>query len=344
MRALVGGYSADMDGAASGIATLLAGEADAPSAAGTLHLHDAVTSASSPSWVSVDRRRDLAYATLEGAGEVRAFRRRDEYRWEPWGDAVAVGESPCHVLLAPGGDRIVVTCWGDGKVMQIGLDAAGRPLRAEALAAASDPYAGAAPEPRPSRAHETIVISPTLLATTDIGLDLVRLWRLGGAGLSLEQEVVLPRGVGPRHAVWHPSGHLYVVTEYSCEVYALAPDRTGRWGVVSAAQLLGALPDDSAAELALSRDGEFLYAGVRGSNTIGIVGVRGAGDQLVPVALVEAGVDWPRHHLVVRDTILVAGQLSNEIVSLTVDLRTGVPGKVRHRVEAASPTCLAPIE
>ena len=61
---------------------------------------------------------------------------------------------------------------------------------------------------------------------------------------------------------------------------------------------------------------------------------------LTPVALVEAGVDWPRHHVVVRDTLLVAGQRSDEVVSLTLDLRTGVPGRVRHRTPAPSPTCL----
>ena len=68
--------------------------------------------------------------------------------------------------------------------------------------------------------------------------------------------------------------------------------------------------------------------------------VRGAGDALAPVALVDAGVDWPRHHIVVRDTLLVAGQRSDEVASLTLDLRTGVPGRVRHRVEAPTPTCL----
>ena len=52
------------------------------------------------------------------------------------------------------------------------------------------------------------------------------------------------------------------------------------------------------------------------------------------------GVDWPRHHVVVRDTLLVAGQRSDEVVSLTLDLRTGVPGRVRHRAEAPTPTCL----
>ena len=68
--------------------------------------------------------------------------------------------------------------------------------------------------------------------------------------------------------------------------------------------------------------------------------VRGAGETLSPVALVDAGVDWPRHHLVARDILLVAGQKSDEVASLTLDVRTGVPGRVRHRTAAPSPTCL----
>lgn len=92
----------------------------------------------------------------------------------------------------------------------------------------------------------------------------------------------------------------------------------------------------------MSRDGQFLYAGLRGSNTIATLRVRGAGETVEPVALVESGVDWPRHHLVVRDTLLVAGQRSNDVVSLTLDERTGVPGRVRHRAEAPSPSCILP--
>jgi 6-phosphogluconolactonase len=54
---------------------------------------------------------------------------------------------------------------------------------------------------------------------------------------------------------------------------------------------------------------------------------------------VEAGVDWPRHHLVVGDGVLVAGQRSNDVVVLAVDAR-GIPGRVATRTEVPSPTCL----
>ena len=194
---------------------------------------------------------------------------------------------------------------------------------------------------RPSRTHQSVFLPGGLVATTDMGLDLVRFWRSGPAGLRSAQQVVLPKGSGPRHMVWHRSGHLYVVTEFSHEVFALAADQAGSWRIVGGTSLgVGILPDDTAAELAASADGSFLYAGVRGTDTIATVQVRGQGESLSPVAVVEAGVRWPRHHVIARDTLLVAGQLSNEVASLGLDIRTGVPGRVRHRVDVPSPTCL----
>lgn len=197
---------------------------------------------------------------------------------------------------------------------------------------------------RVSRAHQARFLPGGLIATTDMGLDLVRFWRATGGGLIERGRVVLPRGSGPRHTVWHQSGHLYVVTELSHEVFVLAPDAAGTWRLVGGAPISPAvLAGDTSAELAPSRDGDFLYAGMRGSDTIGVLRVRGSGADLRPVALVEAGVAGPRHHVVLRDTLLVAGQHSDEVASLAIDPRTGVPGRVRHRVESPSPSCLLPL-
>ncbi len=399
MRFLVGGYTAESGGNATGIGVLLAGDADDTLAGGQLRwAGDAATVSGSPSWVSSHPTLDVVYAALEGAGTVQAFRRTGEASFRPLSAPVAAGASVCHVAVAPGGDSLVASCWTDGRVVRMTVDAEGRPSAPVIAAAAVDPYgpdadpadpvgadfAGAIdlaeaaralrdaagdeyahlvpgyddePEPvsvstddgtdaasRVSRSHEAAYLPGGFVATTDMGLDLVRFWRATPAGLVFVQQVMLPRGSGPRHMVWHPSGHLYVVTELSCEVFALAADLSGTWRIIAGTSLgQGTLPGDTAAELAASRDGNFLYAGVRGSNTLATLRVRGAGDALSPVALVDAGVDWPRHHVVVRDTVVVAGQRSNEVASLTLDLRTGVPGRVRHRVEAPSPTCLLPL-
>nr|BFF09529.1 hypothetical protein GCM10025699_08320 [Microbacterium flavescens] len=331
------------------------------------------------------------YAALEASGAVQAFRRTGEASFVPLGEAVPAGEATCHVAVAPDGGSLLAACWGDGRVVRMSLDAAGRPSAPVVAASAVDPYgpevagspagpdldlaaaaralreaageeyahlvpdhdgaSGSADEgaegaasARPSRAHQATYLPGGVVVTTDLGLDLVRFWRTTPTGLRPAHQVVLPKGSGPRHVILHPSGHLYVVTELSCEVFALAASVDGTWQVVGGTALGagGVLPGDSAAELTSSRDGEFLYAGVRGSNTLATLRVRGSGETLSPVALVDAGVDWPRHHLVVRDTLLVAGQRSDEVASLTLDLRTGVPGRVRHRTAAPSPTFLLP--
>ncbi|QKJ18003.1 lactonase family protein [Microbacterium hominis] len=398
MRFLLGGYTADMDGRADGIGVLLAGAADDALAGGTLALaDDVVTTGGSPSWLTPHPTLDVVYAALEGDGTVQAFRRTGETTYVPLGAPVAAGDSPCHVAVSPDGSFLVVSCWSDGRVVRMAVDAAGRPHTPVIAPMPADPYdadagatvsfaapgldlaaaaralreaageeyahlvpdhdrepvedvdAGGAASTRPPHAHQAVFLPGGLIATTDMGYDLVRFWRDSPAGLRLVQDVVLPQGSGPRHMRRHPSGHLYVVAELSCEVFALAYDPAaaqgaGAWRVVAGSPLgAGTLPGDTAAELALSRDGEFLYAGVRGSDTLAVLRVRGAGDAVAPVALVEAGVHWPRHHVVERDTLLVAGQLGDEVASLTLDLRTGVPGRVRHRVAAPSPTCLLPL-
>ncbi|GAA5201044.1 lactonase family protein [Microbacterium jejuense] len=392
MKFWLGGYTADMGGNATGIGMLLAGAADEASAGGALAFAGEIAAAESPSWVAAHpgsaslAKGDVVYAALEHRQVVQAFRRTGETSFAPLGEPVAAGEAVCHVAVAPDGGSLIASCWGDGRVVRMTLDAAGRPSAPVLASPAVDPYgpdaapaepgdldlaaaaralreaageeyahlvpdhdepavaAGDAASTRPSRAHESVFLPGGLIATTDLGYDLVRFWRAGTSGLRQVQQVALPKGSGPRHMVWHPSGHLYVVTELSCELFVLASAADGTWSVVGGTPLgAGTLPGDSAAELAASHDGEFLYAGVRGSNTLATLRVRGAGESVAPVALVDAGVDWPRHHVVVRDTLLVAGQLSDEIASLVLDLRTGVPGRVRHRTPAPSPTCLLPV-
>lgn len=390
MRAWVAAY-APGQGIAEGIGVLQAGDADSPWASGALGMTGlAVRESGSASWLALHPTLDVVYAALEGAGTVRAYRRTGETTLTPFGAPIDAGEAVCHVAVSPDGTFLVASCWGDGRVVRVALDAAGRPSAPALAAAATDPYgegsaaapprtdlpdlaaaaralraaagaeyahlvpdhdepaaveedAAAASVDRVSRAHAAIFLPGGLVATTDLGYDLVRIWRAGGAALRLVQEVSLPRGSGPRHGLWHPSGHLYVNTELSRELFVLAPDRDGRWRIVSGSPLAaGALDGDTAAELSMSRDGETLYAGLRGSDTVAVLRVRGAGESATPRALADAGARWPRHHAVVRDTLLVAGQHGDEIVSLPLDDRTGVPGRVRHRAPSPSPTQLLP--
>ena len=100
----------------------------------------------------------------------------------------------------------------------------------QSAAPATDPYASAfADAARPSRAHATARLADGRILTTDLGHDILRVWHVqAGTGLVLDQELPLGVGVGPRHLAVHPSGHVYVVTEYSIEVLVIGQNSSGR--------------------------------------------------------------------------------------------------------------------
>lgn len=332
MRLLVGGYTADMGGSATGVGMLRVER--------TLDYSDVVTLAGSPSWLARHPHLDVVYAGLEGSGEVQALARTGDRDYAPLGSTVAAGRETCHVTVAPDGAVLLASNYGDGRVTRMRLDADGIPGDPVALPPAHDPHPGAE---RASHAHQAGFLSAGVALTVDTGFDLVRVWRDVASAPVLAQQVLLPRGSGPRHIVRHASGTLFVVTEYSCEVYVLEQDAGGSWRIATGTPVGDVLTGDAAAGITTSSRGEFVYVGVRGSNTIATLKVGDGGRTLSPVGLVDAGADWPRCHLTAGNGVLVAGQRSDDVVALGIDDRTGVAGGVRARTHAPSPTSLLPL-
>ena len=201
-----------------------------------------------------------------------------------------------------------------------------------------DPYRDIAEEPRQSRAHSAMFLPDGRVLTTDLGHDTVRVWRAEGASLVPVTETVLPFGSGPRHMALHPSGHVYVVTEYSIEVVVLDPQTLAVTSVVPA--ITPHVRDGNAAAH-ISFDGDrHVHVTVRGANVVGVLEVTDAGAHVHPIASVDCGGNWPRHHLQLGDRLYVANQLSEDIAVFR--LRDGMP-TLDTTVPAGSPTCLVPV-
>ena len=328
-----GCYTADAGGRGTGIGALRAGTD------GTLRWLGVAAAADSPSFLAVHPALDVVYAVGEAARTVTAYRRSGGFGLEAAGRDWPAGDAACHVAVDPQGRFLVVACWGDGQVLLYELDGDGG-ISARSAAAVS-PLAG-----RPSRAHASLMLDDGRVMTTDLGHDLLRVWNyVPGHGLRLDHELALPRDSGPRHLVQHPGGSVLVVTEYSIEVAVV--QRSPGSGTFSLAGMVpataaGALPGDSAAEIALAADGRHAYVGVRGSNRIGVLEVDAGGNAVRPVADVPSGGDWPRHHLVRNGLLHVAHERSGDVVTYRVDPATGLPGEAVGKVDVASPTALVP--
>lgn len=331
----VGGYTADGGGESSGIALLQ------QDPAGRLTTIGEPTAAESPTWLAAHPSLPVIYAAQEAAGTVIAVRRVDDLRLAPLGKPVTAGAVVCHLAVAPAGDFLIASCYGDGAVLRIGLTADGRLTDAVPTEPSIARHPAADGELPSSRAHAAAFLPDGRVASTDLGHDSVRIWRSIDGRLQPDRQVNLPVGSGPRHLLLHPGGQLYVITEYSCEILILT--RSGAdWQLTAGIPLSRQLvpSKDFPSELSGSADGGLLYAGVRGSNVIATLAVADNGATLRPVALSDCGGDWPRHHLLDGQLLQVANQRSGDIATLALDPRTGVPEGILSILPVGSPACL----
>lgn len=334
-----GTYTPDGGGRAEGIGALREHQD------GSLEWLGTAVKADSPSFVAVHPTLPVVYAVAEQRKMVRAFHRTDEFGLEPLGDAQPAGEATCHVAVDPQGRFLTAACWGDGQVLLYELNDDGGITGRFPAAPSVDPHASLNPgELRQSRAHASLMLSDGRIMTTDLGHDTLRVWNyVPGTGLVADHEVALPFGSGPRHLVEHQSGNVFVVSEYSVEVFILRSE-AGTFELVfrGPATSGGSLPDDSAAEICLGLQGSYAYVGVRGSNIISALEVEANGTELVPVKDTPSGGNWPRHHLVRGSWLHVAHERSDNVATFALDEVTGLPGRVVHNLQTPSPTALVP--
>ncbi|WP_294180625.1 beta-propeller fold lactonase family protein [uncultured Schumannella sp.] len=329
---VVGGYGAAMGGTARGIGR---GRSHAD---GRFEFLGLVAEADSPSWLTV--AAEHVFAALEADSAVAAWERGDDGSLlargvRPSGDAAG----PCHLAVVPrpGGDALVAARYGDGVVAVHAIDPGDPsilgPAEQELPATGSGPRAAQ----RTPHAHCVLVLDDGRVATADLGADRVYLHRWDGARLRRVAEVRLPPGTGPRDLVALPDGELAVLGEWGLTVSVLHP-AGDTFEVRGFVDLPGVSGQSQAAGLALSSDGRFVVAGVRGANRLAVISFDSGAVRLV--GDVDCGGDWPRHLVVDGAFVHVANQLSNSVASFALDA-DGRLTPVGEPVHVPSPTCLA---
>jgi 6-phosphogluconolactonase len=332
-RFWVGGYSPDGGGTSLGIRAVEISR-------GLLTDLGLAHAADSPSWLATHPKLPVLYAALEHRGEVAAYRILDKDRIEPLGKPVAAGELVCHLTVASAGTVLIASCYGDGQVLAYPVKADGSLAKPTIAPASADPFASPGHGPRASRSHQSTVLRSGRIVTTDLGHDSLRMWDLVAGELRLHRQVALRKGDGPRHLVEHPSGLIYVVTEHSAQVIALAASPAGEWQEVFRESLGDGIlaGEHFPAEISLDRHTNKLYVGVRGARAISVLELKGG--RPVVLGTTPCAGEWPRHHLQVGNSLLVANQLSNTIEVLGLDPGDGLPLKHLNSLALDSPTCI----
>ncbi|MFD9324772.1 lactonase family protein [Streptomyces sp. NPDC060065] len=215
---------------------------------------------------------------------------------------------------------------------------------------------GSGPHPRQQGPHAHHVVtdpSGRFALVADFGADRVFVYRFDRATRALSAGTpdgpgtyATAPGSGPRRLAFHPSGRtVYLLNELTADIQTL------HWnpedGALTHRQSLptdapGHTGTTSAAELAISRDGRFLYTSNRGENTLVVFSADRRTGLLTQVQRISCGglTPWSFSLHPSGSWLFVANQASNTVNLFAVDARSGQLTDTGASVPVPKPDCI----
>jgi len=196
--------------------------------------------------------------------------------------------------------------------------------------------------PHPHSVH----LSPDdrFLLVNDLGSDEISVFLVDPASASLGPPALFTNdrpGSGPRHIAFHPNGRwVYCINELDSTIdhllWTTTSSRTDPQGLlVNAGKPIKTIAPgfpatkNTAAEVAISSDGDFLYASNRGENSLVVFAIAESDGTLSFVQRIPCGGKTPRHFTLSPDTDehwLLCG--NQDSASVTVFRRDDATGKL----------------
>ncbi|WP_329123609.1 lactonase family protein [Streptomyces sp. NBC_01353] len=262
------------------------------------------------------------------------------------GAPVAVqGSGPTHVAVSAG--HVLTANYGSGSVtaLPVGPDGALGPAADVARHEGSGPVTE---RQRGPHAHQVLPAPGGPWATAvDLGTDSVRIYALDPASGALRPhgEAALRPGTGPRHLDFHPAGtHAYVLNELEPTLTVCRWD--GAAGALEPIAETSVLPEGATGSsypsgVAVAPDGRFLWAAVRGDDSIAVLALDPSGEKAALVASVPCGGRWPRDLTLDPSgrRLYAANERSGDVTWFDIDAESGIPRRAG-AIEAPAATCV----
>ena len=311
-----------------------------------------VTGLDNPSFLALDREQRFLYAVHGDLSEISA------YRVDPATGMLTFlnrqsteGRNPAHLLVDASNRFVLVANYATGTLAVL-------PRRADGSLGPVQQLVANPGTPGPHKVDQTfshpheIAYSPDgrYLIVPDKGLDRVFTYRFDAdRGVLAPGEapfVQVRPGAGPRHIAFHPSEpYAFVAHELDASVGAYRYDAQS--GALTPFQVIPSVPDsftgaNTAAEIAISLDGRFVFVSNRGHDSVGSFAVDPASGRLSPLGWVSTQGQGPRFFAMdPSGTVLhVANENSDSIVSFGLDAETGALAPTGRVIATGSPVCI----
>ncbi|MGW9452052.1 lactonase family protein [Streptomyces sp. NPDC055632] len=336
VRAYVGSFTS-----AGGRGVLVA---DVDAGTGALTVTGASDAVADPSFLAL--AGPLLYAVSEtDAGAVAAFDVTGPAP-RPLGAPVPVdGAGPTHLSLAGGHVLTANYTSGSVTVLPLAVDGTVRPAEAVLRHEGSGPVADRQSGPH---AHQVLPDpSGRWALSVDLGTDSVWTYSLDPAadGPALHGETALRPGTGPRHLAFHPSGtHAYVLHELEPVLTVCRWDaETGTLEPLGETRVVpeGTPGPSYPSEAVVAPDGRFLWAAIRGDDTLAVLALDPDGAKAELTATVPCGGTWPRDLTLAPSGrhLYAANERSGDVTWFALDPGTGVPSRAG-AIEAPAASCV----
>ena len=303
-----------------------------------------------PSYLTLSHNGHFLYAANEqNDGFLSAYSVGKDLQLTLLNTQPSKGGAPCHVSVDSFGKNLFAANYSGGSVICCPIQADG------SLGTSTSFYQNSGMGPNKDRQegphlHSIYSIPGTSqVLACDLGTDELLAFDLdapkGVLSLSKERTHKLNGGSGPRHLAFHPNGKfVYANNEMGNAVTALALDKAT--GSLTELQTLSSLADgvkvdNTTAEIVCHPSGKWLYVTNRGDDSIAVYAIQSDGKlSLVEIkkltVKVPRGMDMdPKGHWIV-----VAGQASNDITSLSIDKSSGKLTESNSKVKLNQAVCI----
>jgi 6-phosphogluconolactonase len=250
---------------------------------------------------------------------------------------------PCYISMSPDSGFLFIANYPNGSVAVVKLDDNGIP------ATITDSLVYYRVAPRPSHAH-MILNNPSgsKIYVTDLGLDRIMIYNFdrnsGKLNWAGADTVTVPTGSGPRHFTFNANGSkMYVINELGSKIMVFDVEENG--GLKLLQTLSTFRPDfienNYCAEIAIGKNGKFLYGSNRGENSIVTFSI-GTDGLLTLAGHTSCGGDWPRSFVIDPSGkfLLVGNQKSDQVSVFKLNKNTGLPVEPAKQYSSKTPAYL----
>lgn len=301
-----------------------------------------------PTYLSISKDHNKLYSVMKNgdSGGIAAYTLDEQTgKLTLLNSQVSVGAPPCHVSVDSKNRTVLSANYHKGTIDSYLLNEDGSVLPPSSVIK----HYGSGPDSRQEKPHthfSGFTPDEKYVIAVELGSDQVYTYEINEGHLKEKNRLPVKAGSGPRHIVFHPKLQIaYVMTEFSSEVIVLSYNAND--GSFKEVQYISTIPEgfndnNQGSAVHISSDGQFVYAGNRGHNSIAVFKVNQNSGELSLVEHASTEGKWPRDFALdpSEKFIVASNQESSSLVLFERHTESGKLTLVQSDIVVPDPVCV----